>query len=44
MKYNKNIKIDEDTWLRLVKIKLDKRMKRVADVIKLLVDKNEKNI
>lgn len=41
MEYNKNIKIDEETWLKLVQIKLDKRMKRIADVIKILVD--EKN-
>ena len=42
MEYEKNIKIDEKTWLKLVKIKLDKRMGRIADVIKILVKNYKK--
>ena len=41
MEYVKNIKIDEETWRKLINMKLDKKLKRVADVIKLLVDKRK---
>lgn len=44
MEYNKNIKIDEDTWRKLVEIKMDKKEKRVADVVKILVDKYNESI
>jgi predicted CopG family antitoxin len=42
MEQNKNIKLDEETWRKLVDIKLNKKMKRIADVIKMLVDKQYK--
>ena len=42
MKVEKNIKIDEETWYKLVELKYKWKMIRIADVIKRLL--NAKNI
>jgi len=41
MRYEKNIKIDENTWYTLARMKIDKRLDRIADVIKLLIEENQ---
>lgn len=37
----KNIKVDEDVWYKLAKMKLDLKLRRIADVVKKLVEDDE---
>jgi len=38
----KNIRVDEETWWKLCKLKVDMILKRIADVIVYLLKKNKK--
>ena len=40
---NKNIRIDEKTWLKITKIKLKDKMASLASVIKMILKEYEKN-
>ena len=42
MNYEKNIKVDEETWLKLTYLKLGKKMKNLSEVIKFLVEEHER--
>lgn len=37
----KSIKVDEDIWRELVKIKVDFKIKKISDVIKKIVNERE---